>query len=111
LVPSEVPSTKAFCRTAPSERRSLRAICRAGTFFASDFSYGHRSPSTRGVFPSFSCPSRWSLAFSYAVISAARSRYFLKASQDANDRVIAITAPHTNRRAIHQAARNQMICA
>jgi hypothetical protein len=31
LVPSEVPSTNAFCRTAPSERRSLRAICRAGS--------------------------------------------------------------------------------
>src|SRR5438034_5914611 len=37
-VPSEVPSTNAFCRTAPSERRSLRAICLAGTFLASDFS-------------------------------------------------------------------------
>src|SRR5947209_19928141 len=39
LVPSEVPSTNAFCRTAPSERRSLRAICLAGTFLASDFSW------------------------------------------------------------------------
>jgi hypothetical protein len=39
LVPNEVPSTNAFCRTAPSERRSLRAICLAGTFLASDFSW------------------------------------------------------------------------
>src|SRR5262249_37174155 len=28
----------AFCRTAPSDRRSLRAICRAGTVLAIDFS-------------------------------------------------------------------------
>ena len=34
---SEVPSTNAFWRTAPSERRSLRAICRAGAFLAQRF--------------------------------------------------------------------------
>src|SRR6266702_8419770 len=38
ILPSEVPRTNAFCRTAPSDRRSLRAICRAGTFLAMDLS-------------------------------------------------------------------------
>jgi hypothetical protein len=38
LTVREVPSTNAFCRTAPSDRRSLRAICRARTVFVIDFS-------------------------------------------------------------------------
>jgi hypothetical protein len=35
---SEVPNTNAFCRTAPSERRSLRAIFLAGISRANDLS-------------------------------------------------------------------------
>src|SRR5216684_1850520 len=38
LVSSDVPSAIAFCRTAPSVRPNLPAICLAGAFFAKDLS-------------------------------------------------------------------------
>ena len=38
LVSSDVPNAIAFCRTAPSVRPNLPAICLAGAFFAKDLS-------------------------------------------------------------------------
>ena len=80
LVSSDVPSAIAFCRTAPSVRPNLPAICLAGAFFAKDLSSRMSFAFHPRRFPFLPQPSV--ISSPYSVISAARSRYFLKASQE-----------------------------